>query len=215
MGVSLTLAALLSTAAIAAQADSLLVNGDFEAGNTGFTSALRYDAGNGANPATYDVDTDPKVWFGNFASYGDHTTGTGNMMMVNGSQTVEDVVWSQTVAVQASTDYDFGGWISAMFPGASALALQIAAATIGTITGPSISSIWQEFGFGWNSGGSTSAVISLLQASNGFGGNDYALDDLSFVGPDAPPPAAVIPLPAAGWRLLASLGGLAAARRRA
>ena len=42
-----------------------------------------------------------------------------------------------------------------------------------TTTGPSATGQWQDFSFGWNSGAATSATLSLLQQSTGFGGNDY------------------------------------------
>jgi len=200
----------------AAQASTtnLITNGDFELGNTGFTSGLTQVPFNGG-AAQYNIATDPKAWFSAFASFGDHTSGTGNMMMINGSQTVGQTVWSQTVAVAQNTTYQFGGWISALFAGSSAVTLAVNLDSLGTVTGPSTVANWDPFGFSWQSGSATSAALSILQLSTQFGGNDYALDDLSFASTSVAPPAAVIPLPAAGWALITALAALVGLRRRA
>ena len=70
---------------------NLIVNGDFEAGNTGFTSDYTYVApplsNSGTNslgaPAVYSVETDPYKGHAGWASYGDHTSGAGNMLIGN------------------------------------------------------------------------------------------------------------------------------------
>ncbi len=75
----------------------LIVNGDFEAGNSGFTSDYTYSPGN-LNPAgRYAVLTDPNSAHGQATSFGDHTTGYGLMMAVNGANLANQIVWSQTV----------------------------------------------------------------------------------------------------------------------
>lgn len=211
MKTALVLAAALSASAFTAEAASLLTNGDFEAGNTGFTTDLSYQPGVGSGAATYDVDTDPNAWFGSFTSFGDNTSGSGNMMMINGSTTAGDLVWSQTVNVTAGIDYTFAGFIAAIFPGGSALTLDINMNTVGTINGPATTANWQGFDLLWNSGTATTATISLLQGTTAFSGNDYALDDLSFTGAATTAP---VPLPAAAWMLLAGLGGLFGLSRR-
>ncbi|MEO0378923.1 MAG: VPLPA-CTERM sorting domain-containing protein [Pseudomonadota bacterium] len=213
MKTALLLATALSVSAVAAEAASLLTNGDFEAGNVGFSTDLNYVPGTGNGAGQYDVDTNPDDWFGSFADFGDNTSGTGNMMMVNGSTTAGDVVWSQTVNVSSDTDYSFAGFISAIFRGSSALTLEINSVLVGSITGPSTVAIWEDFDFTWGSGSATSATISLLQASTAFGGNDYALDDLSFTANGTTPPPTV-PLPAAAWMLIAAMGGLFGLSRR-
>src|SRR6202008_2603979 len=63
----------------------LVTNGDFSAGNTGFSS--NYILGTGgsygavSNAGTYSITTNPKLAHSNFAIFGDHTTGTGNMLV--------------------------------------------------------------------------------------------------------------------------------------
>ncbi|MEL6808720.1 MAG: VPLPA-CTERM sorting domain-containing protein [Pseudomonadota bacterium] len=208
---ALLLTSALSVSAVTANAASLLSNGDFEAGNVDFSTDLTFVPGTGNGAAQYNVDTNPNAWFSSFASFGDNTTGSGNMMMINGSTTAGDLVWSETVSVAANTDYSFSGFIAAIFPGSSALTLEINSVLVGSITGPSTVAIWEDFDFTWGSGSATSATVSLLQASTGFGGNDYALDDLSFTANTTTPPP--VPLPAAAWMLLVGIGGLFGVRR--
>jgi hypothetical protein len=70
---------------------NLLVNGDFSLGNTGFTSDYIFTSD--ILPAgTYCIDTDPHHCHPLAASYGDHTSGTGLMLIANGDVTPNQVV---------------------------------------------------------------------------------------------------------------------------
>ena len=65
---------------------NLITNGDFESGNTGFTSG--YAFGNVHGPGTYWIGGTPSqapgAW-GGWYNGGDHTSGSGKMMVVNGA----------------------------------------------------------------------------------------------------------------------------------
>ena len=62
---------------------------------------------------------------------------------------------------------------------------------IGSQYGPTPSAVWQNFQFSWDSLAATTAKIEIVERGDiGHpgrlgGGNDFALDDLSFVGPSA------------------------------
>jgi hypothetical protein len=167
---AIILAAAFSAMAATAQA-TVLTNGDFEAGDTGFVSDYT-PVPVSTDAAQYTVNTNPNAWFGLFADFGDKTTGTGNMMIVNGGTTGGATVWSQAVGVTPGTNYQFGGWIAGIFPGSSVLSLSINGNDLGEITGPATPAIWEEFSFSWGSGTDTLATISLLQGSTAFSGND-------------------------------------------
>lgn len=62
---------------------NLLVNGDFEAGNTGFSTDYLWQADVGAEGKYVIATSDPQGWAPGFV---DHTSGIGNMMIVNASQ---------------------------------------------------------------------------------------------------------------------------------
>jgi hypothetical protein len=75
-----------------ARADfNLIINGDFEQGNTGFYSQYTFGPGGGAlgAAASYDVLTNPKYdrpYDINPPNFGDHTTGSGLMFAGNGAE---------------------------------------------------------------------------------------------------------------------------------
>lgn len=84
---------------------NLIVNGDFEAGNVGFTSDLTYNPTTITPAAVYAIVDDPSSLHPLAASYGDNTPGSGNvlMMAINGSTNSNDIVWAQDVAVTPMT----------------------------------------------------------------------------------------------------------------
>jgi len=182
---SFQMAALLAVAAVAMlmgpfASANLVVNGDFSSGNTGFTSEYTYTSS--LLPAgVYYVGTNPQAHNGNFSPCGDHTTGNGLMMIVNGD-TVPDVgVWSQTVAVTPGTDYFFSTWIASVHPTSPAvLQFSINGEAIGPVfTPPSQTCQWVQFTANWNSGSNTSAHLSIVNQNTASTGNDFALDDIS------------------------------------
>ena len=167
---------------------NLFVNGDFSAGNTGFTSQYTF-ASVGVGEATYDVGTNPLMDNPSGLSMGDHTTGTGNMMMVNGAMTAGLIVWSETVAVSANTSYSFALWMAQWSdPGSSSaygnLAISINGVQIdsGGFTNTA-AGIWQQYSTGWNSGSAVQALITIVDTNLLASGNDFALDDISLTGP--------------------------------
>lgn len=161
--------------------NNLIVNGDFSAGNTGFTSGYVY-----ANPnlteGQYFVGTNPQAWNPSMSPCTDHTTGNGNMMMVNGNPVPNVNVWSETITVSPNTNYAFSTWIQALYPPNPAqLKFSIDGIQIGnTITASLPPCTWTQFYTTWNSGNNTSATISIVNINTAIQGNDFALDDISF-----------------------------------
>ncbi len=163
---------------------NILDNGDFEAGNSGFSTDYRfsstiYDFGE------YTITRDPRLAHSQAASYGDHTSGSGLMMAINGPYSSDDLtVWSQSVAVDSGKRYEFSAWVSSWTdypPELNALLnFSINGQSLGTFRAPSPAAIWDEFSAFWNSGSSTSATIRIVVTNPGeFIANDFALDDLS------------------------------------
>lgn len=167
---------------------NLVVNGGFEAGNTGFSSA--YSIGTGgtwgllSNEGTYVINNNANNTHSNFAACTDHTSGTGNFMVVNGSTIANQDVWCQTVNVLPNTTYQFSTWITSVEPNnPAALQFSINGNPIGNIFNASSTTCqWNQFSATWNSGNNTTATICILNQNIGLGGNDFGLDDISFVG---------------------------------
>ncbi len=182
-------------------------NGDFSSGNTDFTSGYTYfpvpltpanSYSGSSTPAslydekTYGVGTDPGAYHVAWAHFGDHTTGTGNMMIVNGSTDVGTQVWGQpvspaTIGVTAGTTYYFSAWLASIYPSVgqspiapATLAFSINGNQVGsnfTLTAPV--GTWQLFFVPWVADSST-ATLSLVNRNTVASGNDFALDDISF-----------------------------------
>lgn len=163
---------------------NLVVNGNFSAGNTGFSSDYLYSPSSGFNPGVYTVGNSPVAWHPQMPSCTDHTGagGNGNMMLVNGAEVLNVKVWTQTVAVQPNTNYAFETWlqhVTSVNP--ASLQFSINGVTIGPIfTANNTSCVWDRFYTTWNSGNNTSATISIVNQNQIYTGNDFALDDISF-----------------------------------
>lgn len=160
---------------------NLITNGNFSQGNSGFTSAYNF-ANLNITEGEYFVGPDPKSWNSSLSSCKDHTTGNGNMMLVNGSPTADMNVWKQTVNVTPNTNYAFSTWIQALWPPNPAqLQFSINGKDAGSLITASLPTCsWTQFYTTWNSGNNTTAVISIVNKNTLVQGNDFALDDISF-----------------------------------
>lgn len=171
--------------------NNLILNGNFQGGTTAisnnFTSS--YIPGTGgtygllSTEGQYAISTSPSLVHNNFMNCGDHTTGNGNMLIANGAAAPNTIVWSQTVAVAPNTNYAFSFWqMNALNTTATSdLQLYINNIPISAIvpTNPT-ACIWEENTGFWNSGASTTAVLSIVNQSVVGSGNDFAVDDIFF-----------------------------------
>jgi hypothetical protein len=183
-----------------ANAQNLVGNGDFEAGNVGFSSDYIYnsitagalDQGSYAVAARgLDVHT---AWQSGY----DHTKGdaTGLYFIANGSSNTSDVVWrsNSAITVTAGTAYRFEAYIrteyfinSGLGAAAPSLKFQLGDGTnwvdLGTTISfpdPSSDYSWQlTFADGTFSDAGT-YYIQLINDQNAAGGNDFGLDDIYF-----------------------------------
>ncbi|MGD2179653.1 hypothetical protein [Lusitaniella coriacea] len=161
------------------QAANLIANGDFSAGNTSFSSNYAYNPIDATLEGTYAVDNDPSNVHPFWSLFGDRTSGMGNMMVINGSETEGRTVWSQTVSVEANNTYTFSSWIASLFPVSPAnLLFSINSTLIGTFAASETPGVWENFNTNWNSGISTSATIAIVDRNTEIIGNDFALDDI-------------------------------------
>lgn len=194
--------------ATVANAANLVVNSDFNAGNSDFLSDYDYEyadtISSGVSEGAYTVGTNPSSVHYAWSSFGDHTTGTGNMMIVNGNPKSGQKVWWQTITIAPNTDYNFSTWIASVYPISPAkLQFTINSDLIGQIFTPSTTpGSWGQFNAIWNSGSNESATISIVNQSRVQVGNDFALDDISFEPISASKPTSV-PEPSLMLSLLA------------
>lgn len=177
---------------------NIVTNGDFQSGNTGFTSGYSYYTTNSntwgviGQEGTYTINSSSANVHNNFGTFicYDHTYGnsTGKCMYVNGAGTANTTVWQQVINVQPNTDHIFITWVASLGQGSTCstnelarLQFSINGVTIGSIfTAPTNTAQWQQFYQIWNSGNSTTATIRILNQNTTGSGNDFALDDISF-----------------------------------
>ena len=172
---------------------NLVNNGDFNMGNTGFSSEYNYSS-SGIPPSVYYVAKSPNPWHPSMPFCTDHTDQSGNMMLVNGSEILNTNVWTQTINVKPNTIYKFSTWvqnISTINP--AILQFSVNGIHLGSDFNANISScVWDQFYTTWDSGNTTTAKISIINKNTGFSGNDFALDDISFASTISNPNSAII-----------------------
>ncbi|MFZ0707600.1 MAG: PEP-CTERM sorting domain-containing protein [Candidatus Korobacteraceae bacterium] len=171
---------------IAARAQNLFTNGDFEQGNTGFTTDYTYVPGNGTVhtvPPDYSIINNPATAFTNgYLSYGDHTSGSGLMFFADGGAPSLNV-WAENLNLAAGM-YTFTAWVAdpdlnLANPETLDLFLN------GTETNNSFTSTqvgqWQEWTFSLNVVNSGNTLVSIRDLNQNYnaGNNDFTMDDLS------------------------------------
>jgi gliding motility-associated-like protein len=175
------------TALVIDPTKELVVNGDFESGNTSFTSEYTVNNANLYTEGQYAVSDNPGDFHSNWAACGDHTSGTGNMMIINGDSEDNVHVWETSITVEPNTLYAFSAWIqnihliSTNSLGWPLLQFSISGNNLpGYLQTWDTTCVWYQFYTLWNSGANTSADISIVNKHLVKLGNDFALDDISF-----------------------------------
>lgn len=202
------MAAVLTASASHGATVELVTNGGFEAGNTGF--ATDFTNANGGFPGLATVSVLSSNYFGATANSG------SSFLAVNGGNVAgaNPSVWNQDISVVAGTDYAFSfalsGTSAAPLP-VGQLSIQFDGTEILTAAAPA-GPTYLTFGTTFSAAATGTFSLSFVETSLGFGGNDYAIDDISLTFDDAA--VSPVPLPAGGLMLLFALGLGALARRR-
>jgi len=188
---------------------NLIVNGDFQAGDTGFNTAYTPNA-IGLTENTYSVVNNPigpapaQNPYADSQPYFDHTLGTaaGLMMAVNGAGNSGLLVWGQTVSgLTVGQTYEFSLWLSSWDSASPAiLDVQINSVTQTTLNAPATTGVWVNHSFLWTASSTSAAINAIYDNNIVVQGNDFALDDISLVA--VPEPTTVI----AGALLLLPFG---------
>ena len=163
---------------------NLILNGDFESGNTGFTTDYIHNIYSLVAEGTYAILTNPHQLHYAFVNYVDHTTGSGNMLVVNGDPIANSQVWGQTITVKPNKDYAFYAYVTPVTPSnPPVLQFSINGVLLGTpFTSPGVTNHWYKFYAIWHSGPTTTtANISIVNQNTTADGNDFALDDIRYL----------------------------------
>jgi len=178
--------AILGCGLCAAPGANLFVNGNFEAGNSGFATDLSYDASPPFTlSGTYAVTTDPMPWFpSDWVSMGDHTTGAGQMFLTTPYGGTARI-WFETATVVAGTTYTLSGWTARVSVDDFNIAKLSVNADTNSLGVFDLSVLpvgaWGQFSFNYTAASSGAVVFSITDLANSDIGNDFVLDDLSMV----------------------------------
>ena len=201
---------------VAQAGSNLIVNGDFSAGNSGFTTGYAlttmtpYLFQNGAH-GIYAVEAAASIPAS--SAYGDWNNittdpsgGNGNVYVADGA-TTSTTVWSETVSVTPNTNYTFSFYGAEVSDACCSNATF--AQSVNGVVGANLtaSSSWQNSAYVWNSGAATTATLAVTDTNTSGPYNDFAVDDFSFSGG--------VPEPAAWMLLLIGFSALGAATRSA
>ena len=194
-------AGLLMASSASAGPVNLVANGDFSAGNTGFTTDYTYHAPalgdhNLWDPGVYTVDTSALNNHALWETGGDHTTGTGDFLLLNGHiDASKSLVWGTTLALSP------GQYLFGLF------AKNLCCNTITSVLGPSLNfyvnhtlvgavatdgpGVWLNTQYAFDAVGPTT-VLELRNSDIAYGGNDFGIDDISVTAVPAPEPMSLL-----------------------
>lgn len=169
-------------AGLAPLGPNLVVNGDFESGNTSFTSAYGYCSTSQCllGAGLYTVGSDPAFY--NVAWVGaDHTTGSGKFLMANGSSTAGTAVWCQTVPVDPNSYYQISYFLTSLYNQSPAtIQLNVNGVNyFAPFAAPNTTNTWKQFSQVMQTGVQTAFTICLINTNLQANGNDFGIDDIS------------------------------------
>ena len=160
--------------------DNIVINGDFEGGDVGFSSSLQSICKCGVG--TYSIGSEPRdkcpnsLWIDDLF---DHTLGTakGHFMIIDGPDSAE-TIWKQAVSVVAGDTYLFSFWAvpeistnNTDFPAFDMVVDGVVITSVSTAGSPD--NEWSQYCAEWIA--TTTGIVSIgIIQTGGFGGfNDY------------------------------------------
>lgn len=161
--------------------NNLLINGDFNEGNMGFTSQYEYKS---TKPGGYIIGTIGTELFKEAKACEDHSTpeAGGNMLMVRVSESENVEIYCQEIEVSSNQEFHFQGFATGLVlnsPPVIELKINEEVISIGTLG--SFACSWQKIKGDWYSGNANTAKICLFVSQEDIGaGTDFVIDDVGF-----------------------------------
>ncbi len=179
-----------------------LTNGDFESGGNAFgfltTGYTQINPPNGSSsPGNFALTTNPQLLNSNFISSGDHTTGFGKMLVVDGNTAAGARLWSCTstggalTGFRAGTTYTFSYWIKSVSNDVTNNATQayinvyfVNAININPTSMNNYAPLpvdgWTRVSYTFTAN-ANNILIELKNNNTSALGNDFALDDFNII----------------------------------
>ena len=161
---------------------NLVVNGDFNLGNTGFRSDYIYNPAPTIDEFRYTVLHESEVDGWNTAGTWSVPAGSGMVFIANGGPNPSDTVWSQTIPVKPNTEYEFeakltSAYVNSFGSSNPVLTFYANGASLGTtITG--FPWAWSTVSATFTTGDQTTIEVLLRNSNTVANGNDMGLDDI-------------------------------------
>ena len=156
---------------------NLVVNGNFESGNTGFSTGYTYTSTN-TTEGEYYVTNNPQSWNGGFSPCGDHTTGSGNMLLLNGHPVAGTNFWCQNIPTVAGRMYQLEFWSQSVVAfNIAQIGIKINGITVGSTQAGGLCN-WVLYTITFTATGA-STQICLNEVTGIRAGNDFAVDDIA------------------------------------
>jgi gliding motility-associated-like protein len=161
---------------------NLITNGNFENGNSGFTSNYVF-ANNRTDNGQYGIVSNARQWYPSLTctNCGDHSNGNnGNMLIADGSIITGNKLWNSNVIVTPNTTYQISFWAIAY----DALETPQLAIFINDNKGGEWTSTttevgsWKQYNILWNSGSAASLNLYLSNANIAANNNRFSIDDI-------------------------------------
>lgn len=172
---------------------NMIVNGNFSAGNTGFTSDYTLVVDDPSIQSemwpegTYAVNNNPRNLHTNFCNMTTEAMRSpisgGNMLIGNAATTGTVALWRQNITVTPNTDYVLSFYASSLAGTTSSLLFGIYTGCYRTGADVSVpfetfNCQWNKYSFQFNSGASTTIPLEIRNISAAAAGNDIAIDDI-------------------------------------
>jgi hypothetical protein len=200
----------------ASAGSNLVTNGNFSSGNTGFTTDYTlttmtpYLFQNGVHGIYAVLPIGSLSGQSQYGDWDNVTTdpsgGNGNVFAADGATNANTTVWQESVNVTPNTNYVFSFYAAEISNPCCSNADFVPTINSASGAGWTVGGSWQQYTYAWNSGSSTSAILSLTDTNTSGPYNDFVLDDLSF--------SSAAPEPSTWAMMLIGFGGLGFARYR-
>ena len=164
-----------------------IINGDFEEGNTGFTSSLDYVTFfpflcTLCPENTYAIGNNATLFHNGFTGT-DHTNPpSGDFFIANAPGEPGVAVWCQSIPVLPQTDYTFSFWARDIANNSNPHPLAVLRPSFNGVTlSDSLLAQggWSNLSVNWFSDNATQLDICILDFQSQTGGNDFGLDDIT------------------------------------
>lgn len=167
----------------------LIENRDFEQGNVWFESDYEYRENFISGNNQYSIGRNPKFVFARLVYCGDHTSGSGLMLIADGSPDSRNAVWKKTIDVKRNGSYEFSFWATradSIDPEEHPIGTEFFVTINGDTLDPKNDNWvldkcdWVQFKFRWTAYNTDTALIKIRSHTINGWSNDFAIDDLSF-----------------------------------